>query len=678
MEHRSLLASTYSSWLVALSVAIAIAASYSALDMSARTAATRGRLRRLWLTGGAVAMGGGIWSMHYIGMLAFELAVPVLYDLPLVAASLGAAILASAAALFVISRPRMNAATLATGSIAMGAGISAMHYIGMAAMRVTATATWNGWIVALSVAISVVVSLVALGLAFRLRTEGRALAPRKLGSACLMGVAIAAMHYTGMAAATFHASAMHGDAARAVNVTSLGVAGITVVTFLVLALAMITSIMDRRFTDQSVAHLAGAERHRNLIERSLAGVYWSSTDARIIDCNEACARILGYASRDALLQGNARDLYVDAATRDRFLADLREQRRLPDFESQLTRLDGQPVWVLENAILLDQKDGTQLIEGTMIDITARKLVEDELRASDTRLRAEIVERQRVEVALQLKQRLESVGQLAAGIAHEINTPVQFVSDSVHFLRESLSDLAALIDVYQQLQREVCASSAPTALAAHAARLEKEIDLPYLLEHTPRAVDRAVDGLDRIATIVRSMKEFAHPDQQEMSLVDFNRAVLTTLEVARNEYKYVADITTELGDLPPVRCFAGEINQVVLNLVINAAHAIAHDDAAHVTKGRITIRTRVDGSDVVLEVADTGCGIPEEIRGRIFDPFFTTKEVGRGTGQGLAISRAIVVDKHRGSLQVSSEVGVGTTFTVTLPLAQEPLRMERAA
>ncbi|MEO7999525.1 MAG: MHYT domain-containing protein, partial [Gemmatimonadaceae bacterium] len=433
-----MLVGTYDLWLVALSIVIAITASYAALDMSSRTAATRGRLRRIWLGGGALAMGAGVWSMHYIGMLAFHLPTPVLYDLPVVALSLSAAIFASAVALYVVSRNTMQWKVLISGSVIMGAGISAMHYIGMGAMRLAGHATWNIAVVALSILIAVIVSLVALFLAFQLRSEGRALAPRKLASAAVMGFAIIAMHYTGMAAATFQMSSAPTDTAHAVNVSAIGIAGITIVTFLVLGLALGAAILDRRFTTQQHAHQREEKRHRDLIQRSPAGVHWSNMDGRITDCNEACARILGYSSREALLQDPDFEWDNTGTVRDQVMANFGPDGRLSDYECWLTQADGTPVCVVANATLLTNEDGAQIIEGTMIDITARKIAEDELLARDRQLRAEIAERERMESALHLNQRLESVGQLAAGIAHEINTPVQFVSDSVHFLRESLS------------------------------------------------------------------------------------------------------------------------------------------------------------------------------------------------------------------------------------------------
>lgn len=184
---------------------------------------------------------------------------------------------------------------------------------------------------------------------------------------------------------------------------------------------------------------------------------------------------------------------------------------------------------------------------------------------------------------------------------------------------------------------------------------------------PQALDRCLDGLDRVATIVRSMKEFAHPDSKEKEPIDLNRAIASTITIARNEYKYVAEVETDFAELPPVMCHPGELNQVILNIVVNAAHAIGDAVAGTDHRGRIAVRTSQEGGDVVISIADTGSGIPPAIREHIFDPFFTTKEVGKGTGQGLAIARSVVVDMHHGKLTFESEVGKGTTFFIRLPL-----------
>ena len=273
----------------------------------------------------------------------------------------------------------------------------------------------------------------------------------------------------------------------------------------------------------------------------------------------------------------------------------------------------------------------------------------------------------LEAELRQAQKLESVGRLASGIAHEINTPIQFVSDSCFFVRESFNALFALVRGYAELlDRPILGSEGP-ALRASAAELEEEADLGYLLSSVPKSIDTMGEGLARVAELVAGMKTFAHPDQKEKVMVDLNHALTSTLIIARNEYKYVADVETDLVELPHVLCYAGEVNQVVLNILVNAAHAIGDRVRGTEQRGKIGIRTRVEGAAVLISISDSGGGIPPEIQNRIFDPFFTTKEVGKGTGQGLAIAHSVVVDKHGGDLSFESELGRGTTFHIRLPI-----------
>lgn len=268
------------------------------------------------------------------------------------------------------------------------------------------------------------------------------------------------------------------------------------------------------------------------------------------------------------------------------------------------------------------------------------------------------------------QRLAAVGTLAAGVAHEINTPVQFVSDSIHFLHEALGDVFGLVERLLRVKELAAAGSAGSELQEAirtAAAAEDEADLEYLQENVPNAFERCVEGIGRVGNIVRSMKEFAHPAQIEMAPADLNRAIQNTLTIASNEYKYVANLETDLGDLPPVTCNVNDINQVVLNLIVNAAHAIG-DVVKHTSeKGTLRVRTRRDGDHAVIMIGDTGSGIPDSIAERVFEPFFTTKEVGRGTGQGLALSWRLITDKHGGELSFETQSGQGTTFHVRLPI-----------
>jgi PAS domain S-box-containing protein len=271
------------------------------------------------------------------------------------------------------------------------------------------------------------------------------------------------------------------------------------------------------------------------------------------------------------------------------------------------------------------------------------------------------------------QRMAAIGALAAGIAHEINTPIHFVGDSVAFLRTAAPEIFDFVGKLQVVHRLVRSENrfGPMAhelaeAATAAARAEEDADFEYLRNKVPAAIERCIDGLAWVTRIVHAMKEFAHPAQSEMAPADLNRAIESTLTLARGEYKYVADVKTELGPLPPVVCLINEINQVILNLVVNAAHAIADVVKGSERKGTITVRTWSEGEQVVCSLSDTGTGIPESLRDRVFLPFFTTKKVGKGTGQGLALAWKVVTEMHRGELTFKSEEGRGTTFYIRLP------------
>jgi len=253
--------------------------------------------------------------------------------------------------------------------------------------------------------------------------------------------------------------------------------------------------------------------------------------------------------------------------------------------------------------------------------------------------------------------------LAAGIAHEINTPTQFVGDNVRYLSDVFGELSDLLTACSDLK----ADGADEALE-RIREATAQVDFDELLEDVPAALTETLEGVQRIAKIVLAMKEFSHPGEADQVPVDINHAIENTLTVARNEWKYVAEVACDLQpDLPEVMCQPGELNQVLLNLIVNAAHAIGERYRGSNAKGTITLSTRQDGDWVEVRIADTGTGIPESVRERIFDPFFTTKEVGKGTGQGLAIARAVIADKHHGQLTFETIMGEGTTFIIRLPL-----------
>ncbi|MEO8327083.1 MAG: ATP-binding protein, partial [Nitrospirota bacterium] len=285
------------------------------------------------------------------------------------------------------------------------------------------------------------------------------------------------------------------------------------------------------------------------------------------------------------------------------------------------------------------------------------------------LGTDISGKKQLEVQLALAQKMESIGQLAAGIAHEINTPIQFVSDNLLFLKESFESIQAVLEVYKSLMQALPQEAFDPQLFQQVKTIADDADLVYTMNEIPKALDQSLDGTQRVTNIVGAMKDFSHPGTGEKIATDLNSVIGNTIIVSRNEWKYVAEVRTELDPgLPPVPCLRGELSQVILNLIVNAAHAIAdvvrNEEGK---KGLITISTRTDAHCVEIRITDTGTGIPLESRNKIFDPFFTTKEVGKGTGQGLAISHTVVVKKHGGTLTFETEMGTGTTFLIRLPL-----------
>ena len=384
------------------------------------------------------------------------------------------------------------------------------------------------------------------------------------------------------------------------------------------------------------------------------GIITIDAQGRIETVNDQACRMFGY-SREELL---GRQISILEPAMLRTPPGLAEQMLAAKGEGPAAacevegrRKDG-TVFLVELATSRVRVGDREIFAGIFRDITQRKLLETQLHQA---------------------QKLESLGQLAAGIAHEINSPTQFIADNVRFVQEAFGEIAPLLaEMHRLLGLEQCPSAENDrqcrTLLQGLQEAAQKVDMDYLLQEIPQALEQASEGLRRVTDIVRSIKEISHPGQQRQP-ADINRLLEASLTVSRNEWKYVAEVDRQLDpDLPPVECVPSQCHQVFLNLIVNAAHAIAEKNGSHPeVKGRITVRTRRDGDWVEVQIEDTGAGIRPEIQSHIFEPFFTTKPVGKGTGQGLAIARSIIVDKHHGEITFRSEVGKGTTFVVRLPI-----------
>lgn len=415
-------------------------------------------------------------------------------------------------------------------------------------------------------------------------------------------------------------------------------------------------------TEMRDLYVALAREHDALLEKrqriqasfdhSAIGQAVVDDSGKLTEVNQAFASMLG-CSMYELIGSDLTSLDADAAPRARapVLDSLREllldERRELVAEQHWRTKGGSEIWV-HLSLSRVQSSGS-------LPRFASLFVQN------------ITEHKRLEVELRHAQKLESVGRLAAGIAHEINTPVQFVSDNLVYLEEVVATNRKVRAAFRELlERSVVAG---IVQAAEITEVESAADVGYHDKEAPLALAQTRDGLERVAVIVRAMKEFAHPDTGVQAEADLNRALASTITVARSEFGRFAEVQTDFGDIPPVLCNLGDLNQAFLNILVNAAHAIADVVGTSGRLGTIRVRTAREADCVVVTISDTGGGMPEHIQAHIFEPFFTTKEVGRGTGQGLAMAHAVVVERHGGQLTFHSQLGEGTRFEIRLPIGR---------
>ena len=633
---------TYDYRLVTLSVVIAFIASYAALELGGRVTASRGGARLAWLIGIACAMGAGIWSMHYFGMLAYHLPIRVAVAsfgiLVVTLLFLGFGILTS----LVDRRLSTQHLILDDERIMLRALIDNVPDF----MYVKDT---QGRFV-----IANVHSARVMGANSPEELLGKTdfdFYPRELAVA--FDADEQAVIGSGEPLFNREEKSVDGEGntiyilttkvpLRDTNGRVTGVAGIG------------RDISDRRKMENTLRE--AERRYREIFDEAIVGMFQSAPEGRLLSVNPAMVRICGYDSPEemvASITDISRQFYVNSKRREEAMLVMDKLGGVKNFEFEAFRKDGSKIWVTMSSRAVRQNGVVASYEGMIEDITESKLMRSQLFQA---------------------QKLESVGQLAAGIAHEINTPTQYIGDNVRFLKDAFRDLEKVRASYERILAAAQNGTLTSETVREVTDALKRTDAGYLAEEIPKAIEQTLEGIDRVSKLVGAMKEFSHPDTKEKTLLDLNHSIQCTITVARNEWKYVADMETDFDpSLPPICCQPGEFNQVILNLIVNAAHAIADVvGKGGPAKGKIKVQTLDCPEWVEIRIQDTGTGIPEKVRARIFDPFFTTKEIGKGTGQGLAIAHSVVVDKHDGSIHFETEDGKGTTFIIRLPKAGKAL------
>jgi PAS domain S-box-containing protein len=743
---------SYNYPLVALSVLIAIFASYAALDLAGRVTAAGGWTRAVWLLGGAGAMGTGIWSMHYIGMLAFILPTAVAYHWPTVLLSLFAAILASIIALYVVSRQKMGVSRAVAGSVLMGAGIASMHYIGMAAMRLPAICQFNSFLVVLSVVFAVLISLAALWITFHFRDEKTGIGWEKLGGAVVMGAAIPVMHYTGMAAASFTPSGKPTDLSHAVNISTLGTAGIAAVTFTVLGLVLLTSWVDRRFATQTLelqeeklqeseAYLSEAQRlsHTGSFgwRVSTGDIIWSEESFRIFQYHRTTKPTV-----ELILQ---RVHPEDAAIVQQTIERASQDGKDFDHEYRLVMPDSSVKYVHVVAHALSHESGGVEFVGAVMDVSDRKRAEEALRRSEgylaeaqrltrtgswawsvatrhsvywsqenyrlfgfdpegdipsdeafyQRIHPEDRDRVRREVFLERPDEGSHFD-----VEFRIVLPdgaIKYVRSTGHPVRNISGDLleyvGTSIDVTErkradeererlrQAQADLAHVNRVTTMGELTASLAHEVNQPIAaaitnantcmrwlaadapnLEEARAAATRIVKDGTRAAEIIKRVRLLFKKGSPQRELVDLNEVVRDMIVLLRGEAtRYNISVRTQLAaDLPPVLGDRVQLQQVLMNLMLNGMDAMKDVDG---TRELGIGSQQVENEQVLVTVSDTGVGLPQQQADQIFNAFFTTKS--HGTGMGLRISRSIV-ESHGGRLWAAENSPRGASFYVALP------------
>ncbi|QBG35045.1 MHYT domain-containing protein [Litorilituus sediminis] len=650
-----LLGSEFNFPLVFLSIVVAILASYSTLVVLDRVWSSDNKnIIRFWLLFGSFVLGIGVWAMHFTGMLAYIMPVEMSFDPLTTTISVLPIFIGAYFTLRQITLYKFDFLNIQLSALSLALGIGTMHFIGMEAMLSNALMVYNLPLFLASILVAYVLASITLYLvALETKTNKHKWLVRILCSS-VMGATISSMHYMAMVSVSFYVSekigttpmdAM-GHGSFVIPVAIAGIISVLVIT------TVLCALIDKRLQAAELSAKESAIREKDIVEHLPDGLLLIDPEGQIVSANTAAQNMFNLTGQ-AIKQLKIEQL-VPAVTYSKLVDDV----VLFDHE------------LLGQTVVIDgiKKNGeTFPIEAHFSKMT---LVID-FQVMFSCVMRDITERLLLEKQLYQAQKLESIGQLAAGIAHEINTPTQYVIDNTSFLESSFTGIAPVI---RQCQALIACNDGElkTSELEQLQALIEQADVDFLLEEIPMALSQSLEGLHRISTIVKAMKSFSHPSKGEMQLTSLAEAIDTTITVARNEWRYIAELTTHFDEnIPKVNCVRDELNQVFLNIIVNAAHAIEEKAKTRDSyKGEIKISTYQNDTFVIIEICDNGAGMTEEVQARIFDPFYTTKGVGKGTGQGLSLAYSVIVERHQGKIDVNSILGEGSTFIISLPIRCE--------
>lgn len=631
----------YDPILVALSVVIAVAAAHAALGLAGRVRVSEsGRERWIWLALGSAAMGIGIWSMHFVGMLALRLPVPMSYDVGITALSLLPAAVASTVALGVMARSHVSSLRVAASGILMGAGIGAMHYTGMAGMRMAATVVYDPLLFGSSLVVAVLLSTIALHLGLRARSAASlpsAAAPN-LVATIVLGGAVVIMHYTGMAAARFLPRPELSGPPSAIAQGLLSVL-VTFAALFVLALAIFVMLIDRRVRSAELSARESRAHLNEAIESISEAFSLFDSEDRLVLCNEMYRDVL-CAGNPGVVPGVSYEWIIGAAARqglsedakggvDEWIAERMAHHRNPQGPLLIHRSDGR--WFQVN----ERKTADGGTVAVYTDIT-------ELKRAELELSEALNDLKRTQLQLVQSEKMAMLGQLTAGLAHEINTPLGAIKSSADILDRCTSKIAAALERAQSGE-----------VTPEPSSFRNSLDL---VKDNARLMDEATS---RIVHLVRSLKSFARLDEAALQYANLHDGIESTLALLQHKVRRGTRIVKNFGELPALYCNPSEINQVFMTVLTNALEAIDGE-------GALTVYTHADETNAYVRVADTGRGMPPEHQARLFELGFEIKGSRVSAGLGLSQARSIV-ENHGGRITAVSEVGKGTELMIALPI-----------